>query len=510
MQKSIDTSNNDDPDVELVKLLDEADRRRARTDPVFFCRRFMMTFDPRPEAYPHKLDFDPYGFQEDLILDLVKAIRESNDEFIEKSRDMGVSWIILVVLLWFWLYETGFQALIGSYIEDFVDNGELDSLFGKIVFLIENCKDPKLLPRGFNLDRDKTYMSLTNPENGNAILGKAPTKKFGRSGRYTVVLFDELGFWAHARQSWTAAGDSARCRIAVTTPPDEPSFAKQLREGGKIHVTTLHWRLHPEKDDAWYEYECSRRTEEEILHELDISWEYSRSAIVYPEARNMPFGVYPYNPALPLYVVIDLGLDAVAIEWWQPVQGSHYWTLVDSYEKSDEIIDWFYPFFGFPIDTSQNFIYDEADLAQIEKVKRWKRGMFFGDPSGEQRHIESKISAYAKLRKKGIYVQSNKADNDFKTRRTQAKLLLVKTQVNDTPGNRWTVDCWRLAHYPKRAEESNATTEITKPVHDFTSHHRTALEFMSVNYETYPVTYEAANDKPVRRREYDSSGRLLT
>ena len=271
---NISEDDSSEDNLILQRLLDEADRRRCRNDPVFFCRRFMRTFDPRPEAYPHTIDFDPYGFQEDLILDLVSAIRNSEELFIEKSRDMGVSWIALVVILWFWLFEPGFQALLGSYIEDFVDNGELDSLFGKLVFLIENCKDPRLLPHGFKLDRDKTYMSLSNPENGNAILGKAPTKRFGRSGRYTVVLFDELGFWAHARQAWAAAGQSTRCRIAITTPPDEPSYAKYLRESSKIRVLTLHWRLHPLKDDDWYEREKHGKTEEEVLHELDISWEY--------------------------------------------------------------------------------------------------------------------------------------------------------------------------------------------------------------------------------------------
>lgn len=515
MQESPDISNFDEapnPDAELIKLLAEADRRRGATDRIFFVRNFLKTFDPRPEAYPHTIDFDPYGFQEDEIEEVYWCIKNSKDLFIEKSRDMGVSWLILAVILWCWLYEPGFQALIGTYIEDFVDNGELDSLFGKLVFMIQNIKDPLVLPRGFILDKHKTYASLTNPENGNAILGKAPTKKFGRSGRYTVVLFDELGFWQFAKQAWTAAGDSARCRIAVTTPPDEPSFAKQLREGGKIKVRTLHWRLHPDKDDAWYEYEKSRRTEEEVLHELDISWEYSRSAVVYPEARNLPFGRYPYSPSMPMYVTIDLGLDAIAIEWWQPVPNSHWWTLVYSWEKSDEAIEWFLPFWGFPISSEHNFEYDDDDLAAIEHVRKWKRSFFFGDPSGKQRHVEdpSKLSAYARLKKHGIIVQSNTADNDFSSRRDAAKLLLVKTQVNDVPSNRWTVDCWRLAHYPKRREESNTTSEVTKPVHDYTSHHRTSMEFMAVNYEAYTQTLLQRNDAPVRKREYDPrTGRLL-
>lgn len=512
MQRStgiLSAEQQSDDDKELLDLIAEADRRQAAKDRVFWVRHFLKTFDPRPEAYPHTIDFDPYEFQEKEIEEIYQAIKTSTDLFIEKSRDMGISWCVLAVILWCWRFEPGFQALIGTYIEDFVDNGELDSLFGKLVFMIENIKDPKILPKGFILDKHKTYASLTNPENGNSILGKAPTKKFGRSGRYTVVLFDELGFWQWARQAWTAAGDSARCRIAITTPPDEPSFAKYLRFSGKIKVHTLHWRLHPNKDDAWYEAEKDRRTEEEVLHELDISWEYSSSAVVYAEAKTLPFGNYPYNPKVPVYLVIDLGLDAVAIEWWQPVPNSHWWNLVDSYENSDKIIDWFYPFFGFPIDTTQNFVYTEDDLKMIEKVRLWKRGYFFGDPSGEQRHVESRVSAYTKLRGKGIYVQSNKADNDFKTRRDAAKVLLSKVQVNETPGNKWATDCWRLAHYPKRAEESNSTTGITKPVHDYTSHHRTVLEFMAVNYEAYPT--EIRQSGAARRREYDpGTGRLIS
>lgn len=497
-----------------MELLKERDRRRARTDPVFFVRQYCKTFDPRPEAYPHVIDFDPYGFQEDLILEFVDAIRNSWDDFVEKSRDMGVSWVIIVVLVWFWLFEPGFQALIGTYIEDFVDNGELDSLFGKIAFVIEHLKDPKLLPRGFKLDKHLTYASLTNPANGNAILGKAPTKKFGRSGRYTVVLFDELGFWQFGRQAWTAAGDSARCRIAITTPPDEPSFAKTLRFSDKIHVTTLHWTLHPNKDSDWYEHEKTRRTEEEVLHELDISWEYSTSSRVYPEVDTLLFEKQPYNPAAPLYNSIDLGLDMVAVGWWQPLQNTDYWVLVDAYEKEDTPIEWWLPFFGFPIDNDHGFVYDDADLAMIQKVARWKRGYFFGDPSGNQRHVEDpkSESAYAKLRKKGINVMVNPTSNDFKTRRNSTKLLIPKLILNDTPGVHWWLECMKLAHYPKKREESNSTSGITKPVHDFTSHLRTMTEFFAVNYKLYPVhsINEQRHDQPARPRRYDSTGRLIS
>lgn len=507
MSGSSDTSTDK---KELDELLAEADRRQGKEDRIFFVRHFLRTFDPRPEAYPHHLDFDLYGFQEDLVEEIYQAITQGYDEFIEKSRDMGVTWVVLGVIFWMWLNVPGFQALLGSYIEDLVDNGEIDSLFGKIEYFCKNNKDPLIMPEGFDLDKHLTYMSLTNPENGNAILGKAPTKKFSRGGRYTVVLFDEIGYWAFARQSWTAAGDATRCRLAITTPPDEPSYAKYLRFSEKIKVLTLHWTLHPKKDQEWYEYEKGRRTEEEVLHELDISWEYSTSMRVYPEADNLLFERHPYDHTLPLYVSLDVGLDMVSVGWFQPVRASHYWVLVDSYEKPDNIIDWWYPFFGYPIDTDQNFIYTDTDLAFIEKVKRWKRGKFFGDPSGEARHVESKISAYQKLRKKGIYVQSNTVDNDFKTRRDATKLLLPKLILNDTPGVHWWLECMKLSHYPKRPEDSNTTSGISKPVHDFTSHLRSMTEFFAVNYEAYPADETPQSGQPARKREYDpKTGRLL-
>ena len=50
--------------------------------------------------------------------------------------------------------------------------------------------------------------------------------------------------------------------------------------------------------------------------------------------------------------------------------------------------------------------------------------MFFGDPSGKQRHIESQESAYAKLRRVGIYVQVNTKENDWIARRDATKRLL--------------------------------------------------------------------------------------
>lgn len=477
-------SKNSSKTIEAIKIAGELDRRKAKTDPVFFINNYLKTFDPRPEAYPHDIDFILYPFQEDYVLGLVKAIETGHDIFDEKSRDMGASWLSLAVRFWMWLFADGYQSLLGSRKEEYVDSGTYKSLFGKLDYFIRTIKDPLLLPKGFNIKKHRTYMRLINPANGNVIEGESSNKNFSRAGRYKDILYDEFGFWPDARSSWTAGGDATRCRHAVTTPPDEPSYAKSLRFSDKIKIRTFHWRLHPNKDDKWYEYEKSRRTEEEVLHEIDISWEYSGVGKPYPEINHVQFGQYPYDPVLPLYVSIDLGLDAVAIGYYQPVMNSNYITMIDAYENTGKLIDWYTPFFGKDIDSK--FVYTESDLEFIEQVKLWKGAIFYGDPSGKQRHIESNISPYEILRKDyGIYVQTNDAENDWMARKNATKSMLMHLRINDTPGTRWFLECVASARYPKRDEEtSQSTSPISKPVHDWTSHHRTQLEFFSVNYKS--------------------------
>ncbi len=479
------SESNDTLDDELNSLLVERELRIAREDCKEFISLFCKTFDPRPDVIPHDIDFDLYDYEEGYVDDLVSGIVNGGDLFVEKSRDMGVSWVTLAVLLWAWVNLDGFQALAGSRKEEYVDKtGDVSSLFGKLDYLIRTIKNPKLLPKGFDIAKHRTYMKLVNPENGNTIIGESSNKNFSRAGRYSVVFFDEFGFWPDARRSWQAAGDATKFRLAVTTPPDEPSYAKTLRFSDKIKVLTLHWKLHPKKDEDWYAYEKSRRNEEEVLHELDISWEYSSVGKPYPEINHVTLGQYAYDGTLPLYLSLDIGLDAVSIGWYQPVRNSNYITLVDAYENYGKIIDWYTPFFGKDIDSK--FTYTNDELEFIAKVKLWRGGIFYGDPSGKQKHIESNISAYQILQDNfGIYVQTNDAENDWPTRKDATKRLLSHLRINDTPGTRWFLECVSSARYPKREEEtSQSVTPISKPVHDWTSHHRTQLEFFCVNYQS--------------------------
>jgi len=143
---------------------------------------------------------------------------------------MGASWIFFVYIpIWYWLFGEGTAILIGSYKEALVDNGSIDSLFGKIEYTIESLPQ-WILPKRFNMKQHKKKMLLKNPVNGNEITGDTMSEKFGRGARKTAILFDELGFWDYAKGAWEGSKDSTNCRLANSTPNGYNYYAMISRD----------------------------------------------------------------------------------------------------------------------------------------------------------------------------------------------------------------------------------------------------------------------------------------
>jgi len=271
-------------------------------DILFAFNAFFYTYDPRKRPF-HNIPFATWEFQDPEILELQNAIKQGYDALIEKTRDMGVSWTVLLVFLHAWLDPIGgTEFLLGSRIEDYVDKkGDMRTLFQKVRYAL--YKLPKWLrPKGFHEKKHDNYMRLFNPETGAVISGESNNPNFSTGGRYAGILFDEFAKWESTDESaWTAAGDASPCRIAVSTPFGAGGQYYRLVTDGKTKRITLHWKLHPEKslglscvwpspneDDKrrmgdhwepdiklvspWYDKECLRRTPTEIAQELDIDY----------------------------------------------------------------------------------------------------------------------------------------------------------------------------------------------------------------------------------------------
>lgn len=266
-------------------------REQCAKDIVFWVNTFCFTFDPRLEGQK-VVPFTTYQFQDDALLRLSSAIRKGYDVGIKKSRDMGASWINLVVFTWFWQFHPMNNFLAVSRNESYVDGpSNPKSLFWKIDFLLEH--QPKWLkPAGIK----RTSMHIGNLDNGSVIDGESTTGEVGRGDRRTAILMDEFAAFAVADgyNALAATQSATNCRIYNSTPKGSSNaFYDVIHNGekdGSVEIISMHWSAHPEKNRGLYTSErdpATGRLKVKLLDDWRGFVEVKRQQVLYPD--NYPF-----------------------------------------------------------------------------------------------------------------------------------------------------------------------------------------------------------------------------
>jgi hypothetical protein len=268
-------------------------RAACAASPWFWINAFVFTFRQKKvlangEEVPctgHEAHhpFITWLVQDDFIGELIDAIDGGHDVLINKSRDMGASWLCLTVLHWYWQFRSSCTFLELSRKEEYVDKkGSMDSLFEKHRYI--NKWQPRWLLPQHTLD-DK-YMHLGNPDNGSAIEGESTNGDAGRGGRKTAVLKDEFAAVLNGAEVDAATADTTACRIYNSTPKGPGTQFHKIFKERRARILTLPWWRHPEKgagarqvlDEAgkpkwtspWYEAEKLRRDKKAMAQEVDM------------------------------------------------------------------------------------------------------------------------------------------------------------------------------------------------------------------------------------------------
>lgn len=465
----------------------------CKDDPLFFIENFGWTFDPRPERTQHHYPFILFDYQKEAITWIVNKVRNGGDGLIEKSRDMGATWLFMMSMFYLWRFDDVFSGLIGSYKEALVDDRTESSLFGKLDYQLMNT--PKwLLPARFDMKKHRQKLKLINPENYNVISGDTMNPEFSRGSRRNIVFLDEGATWAYFAEAWESAAGTTSCRMTCSTPKGHNAFAS-LRDSGKVDVLTLHWKLHPLKDEEWYEYQKSRNTDEVIAQELDINYQKSQEGRVYPEWDTIQWGDFPYDDTLPLYVSWDYGFsDDTAMIWWQPQKDGKV-RIIDAYSRSKKIIDFFVPFVTGYVQSDKSHQYSKKELCIIEAHKGWRSAIHFGDPAGRFTNQTTNTSVHETLKSYGIHVNFLEDAKDFQSRKTATKLLLRNVVANDIEGVKELSLSMENASYPRTRTGGQQDFKSVKPIHNWTSHYRSAVEYFAVNYEKFGKSRKQVRDK---------------
>lgn len=271
----------------------------CKADPLWYWNTWCWTFDPRIKHGRTELPFITYPYQDQALLDIINAIRNGEDRLIEKSRDMGASWIVLYAFEYLWHFEDSMTTFrLVSRKEDLVDApGDPDSLMWKLDFIL------KWQPRWLKPTFIRNSLHLANERTGSTIDGESTTSDAGRGGRSTADLYDEFASVPNADPVLASSADRTNCRIFASTPKGQANAFYRLRDRGEIKIIRFHWSQHPVKAKGlyassngklqildgeqltdypyildgklrspWYDKECKRRTAMEVAQELDIDY----------------------------------------------------------------------------------------------------------------------------------------------------------------------------------------------------------------------------------------------
>jgi hypothetical protein len=242
--------------------------------PDFMCD-WCWTFDPRLSAVglPTALPWIPFPRQLEFIEWFYNLYLNQESGLVEKSRDMGVTWLFCLIFLFEWRWDNGFIGGFGSNKLDNVDKrDDPDSIFEKIRKLIELL--PKWwYPKNFDWKRHDKIGNLVNPEKNSQLSGQGG-RDIGRGGRKSAYLVDESASLEFPDAADAALSATTACQIDLSTPKGMNKFG-QKRFSGRVKVFTFNWKDDPRKNEKWYDHEKSRLDPVILAQEIDINYHAS-------------------------------------------------------------------------------------------------------------------------------------------------------------------------------------------------------------------------------------------
>lgn len=261
--------------VDLLKLY-------YRDNPAEFIDHWGWTFDPRniEVGRPALIPFKLFPKQREWVSFLIDRWKSQRPGITEKSRDMGLSWLMTSTACTLCLHYDGMAIGFGSRKEDYVDRlGDPKSLFYKARVFLDNL--PVEFRGGWDRKKHGAHMRLAFPETNATMTGEAGDN-IGRGDRTALYLVDESAYLEHADAVDAALSQTTNCRIDVSSVNGMANSFAIKRHSGKIRVFTFHWRDDPRKDERWYARQQEDLDPVIVAQEIDIDYQASTQGALIP------------------------------------------------------------------------------------------------------------------------------------------------------------------------------------------------------------------------------------
>jgi phage terminase large subunit len=247
-----------------------------------FINDWGYTFDPRnvERGIPALIPFVLFPKQREWVDWLIDHWHDQKPGLVEKSREVGVSWLMIATACSLCLLYDGVAIGFGSRKAEYVDHiGLPKALLPKARIFLANL--PVEFRAGWVEARDAPYMRISFPETGSLISGEAGDN-IGRGDRTSIYFVDEAAHIDHPNLIEASLASTTNCRVDVSSVNGMTNAFAQKRHSGLIDVFTLHWRDDPRKDQAWYDKICSELDPVTVAQEIDINYSASVEGLLIP------------------------------------------------------------------------------------------------------------------------------------------------------------------------------------------------------------------------------------
>lgn len=313
--------------IEQSELSQQAEIYKCRKDPIHWFNHWIWTYDPRSMSFglPANIPLLLRPKQIELVNWLIEREDTQTHGLIEKSRDEGMSYVVLGFFLHRWLFVEGFAGGVGSRKEDLVDKkGDPKTLFHKFRDMFSKMPD-WMKPKGFVEKVHDNYMRIINPENGATLTGEAGDN-IGRGGRTTMYFLDEWAFVERQEAVDAAISQNTNVHIKGSTPNGIGDRFHQDRFSGRYAVFTMPWRANPDKNwtvnyngkdiHPWYEKQLATLDDVVLAQEVDINYSASVEGVLIPSTwvqaaidAHIKLGIEPTGDRIAGLDVADEGKD---------------------------------------------------------------------------------------------------------------------------------------------------------------------------------------------------------
>ena len=316
-------------DAELVI----AAKQHYASNHIDFINDWCITYDPRllAKRQSPRVPFILFEQQAHLADFFLTCIKSEESGLVEKSRDMGATWIGCALSVWMWLFWPGTAIGWGSRKEKLVDSlGDPNSIFEKMRIIIKNVPSV-FIPDEFSLKTHAHYMRIVNPENGSSIIGEVGDS-IGRGGRTLAYFKDESSHYTRAESIEAALMENTRCQLDVSSVSGLGTVFHRRRQAGvewnpgqqiakgRTNVFILDWSHHPEKTQQWYDTRKAKARDEGLLHlfaqEIERDYAAAVEGVIIPGDHakaaidaHLKLGIEPSGPHRGALDVADEGLD---------------------------------------------------------------------------------------------------------------------------------------------------------------------------------------------------------